>query len=292
MSALITKDEMSAQAMVSDPAIMQQMYRMAEMMATARVTVPKHLVGQPGDCLAIIFQAAQWHMNPYAVAQKTHIVNGTLGYEAQLVNAVVSSSSLLQNRIAYQWEGDWKGCNGKTDKDDSRACTVTARLKGEDAPRSLRVSMAQVGDTRNSPLWVADPRQQLAYLATKRWARLHAPDVLLGVYTTDELAEIVVSEPAPKSDLRARLLDAQEPVEPTAEVPGIAEVLRAISEAESEQGLAQAGALAAALTDNSDKAEARMAFKERREALKAAEKQEASTEPVQDDWIDAATAGV
>jgi hypothetical protein len=36
-------------------------------------------------------QAAQWGMNPFAVAQKTHVVNGTLGYEAQLVNAVVSS---------------------------------------------------------------------------------------------------------------------------------------------------------------------------------------------------------
>jgi hypothetical protein len=40
-------------------------------------------------------QAAQWGMNPFAVAQKTHVVNGTLGYEAQLVNAVVSSSNLL-----------------------------------------------------------------------------------------------------------------------------------------------------------------------------------------------------
>ena len=48
--------------------------------------------------------------------------------------------------------------------------------------------MAQAG-VRNSPLWEQDPRQQLAYLCTKRWARLHAPDVLLGVYTPDELQE-------------------------------------------------------------------------------------------------------
>ncbi|SPX63869.1 Uncharacterised protein [Leclercia adecarboxylata] len=37
--------------------------------------------------MAIIMQAMQWGMNPYAVAQKTHLVNGVLGYEAQLVNA-------------------------------------------------------------------------------------------------------------------------------------------------------------------------------------------------------------
>jgi hypothetical protein len=43
--------------------------------------------------------------------------------------------------------------------------------------------------TRNSTLWTEDPKQQIAYLAERRWARLYAPDVLLGVYTPDELAE-------------------------------------------------------------------------------------------------------
>lgn len=41
--------------------------------------------------------------------------------------------------------------------------------------------------TRNSTLWADDPRQQLAYLAVKRWARLYCPEVILGVYTIDEL---------------------------------------------------------------------------------------------------------
>ena len=165
---------------------LDRMYRAAEMMASARITVPKHLAGSPGDCLAIIMQATQWGMNPFAVAQKTHLINGTLGYEAQLVNAAVSSSPLLGSRIGYDWEGDWKGVNGKADKSDERAVTVSATLKGESEPRKLRVSMAQVG-VRNSPNWESDPRQQIAYLATKKWARLHAPDVLLGVYTTDEV---------------------------------------------------------------------------------------------------------
>ena len=49
--------------------------------------------------------------------------------------------------------------------------------------------MGQVGSVRNSPLWVSDPRQQLAYLAIKRWSRLYTPDVILGVYTPDEIIE-------------------------------------------------------------------------------------------------------
>ncbi|MDR8290104.1 recombinase RecT, partial [Acinetobacter baumannii] len=77
---------------------------------------------------------------------------------------------------------------GKTDKSPSLTVTVCATLKGESEPRTLTISMAQAG-VRNSPLWEQDPRQQLTYLCVKRWARLHAPDVLLGVYTPDELEE-------------------------------------------------------------------------------------------------------
>src|SRR5690606_36314622 len=65
---------------------------------------------------------------------------------------------------------------------------VWATLKGENEPRVLELLMTQ-GRTRNSTLWVDDPKQQLAYLAIKRWSRLYCPDVILGVYTPDELEQ-------------------------------------------------------------------------------------------------------
>ncbi|MCU6683330.1 recombinase RecT [Leclercia sp. H6W5] len=175
-------------AAIFSPEGMDRLVRFATLMADSKATVPAHLAGKPADCLAVTMQAAQWGMNPFAVAQKTHVVNGTLGYEAQLVNAVVSSSNLLATRLNYRWDGDWSKVNGKTDKSPNLTVTVSAVLKGEAEPRELTISMAQAG-VRNSPLWEQDPRQQLAYLCVKRWARLHAPDVLLGVYTPDELQE-------------------------------------------------------------------------------------------------------
>lgn len=87
-----------------------QLQAVAGLMAQAAVTVPEHLRGNPADCMAIIMQAMQWGMNPYAVAQKTHLVNGVLGYEAQLVNAVISSSNAIVGRFHYEYEGDWSKC--------------------------------------------------------------------------------------------------------------------------------------------------------------------------------------
>ncbi len=179
--------------------------RLAEVMATGRATLPKHFNGNSADCLAVVMQAMQWRMNPFAVAQKTHLVNGVLGYEAQLVNAVITTCAPVVDRLHYEWYGNWEKVIGKFeikkgDKGEYRTpgwkladeeglgVKVWATFRGEDEPRVLELLLAQAR-TRNSTLWADDPRQQLAYLATKRWSRLYCPDVILGVYSPDELEE-------------------------------------------------------------------------------------------------------
>jgi hypothetical protein len=199
--------------MLSDTS-MDKLMRVADMMASGRCTIPQHLQKSPGDCFAVAMQATQWGMNPFAVAQKTHIVNGTLGYEAQLVAAVINSSGAVSDRFHFEWFGDWHKIVGKFKTVESRTKTgddgkpkkfivpdweqkdeqglgvrVWATIKGESEPRTLELLMTQAR-TRNSTLWTEDPKQQIAYLAQKRWARLYAPDVILGVYTPDELDQI------------------------------------------------------------------------------------------------------
>lgn len=166
--------------------VMNQINNLAQLMASGHATVPQHLQGNVGDCFAVILQSMQWGMNPFAVAQKTHFVNKVLGYEAQLVNAVITTRAPTTERLKFEWFGDWSKINGKEDKSSDKGVKVWATLQGEDEPRVLELTMAQVGVVRNSPLWTSDPRQQLAYLAIKRWARLYCPDVILGVYTPDE----------------------------------------------------------------------------------------------------------
>lgn len=198
----------SSIALLMDDRSMDKLIRVADMMASARATVPKHFRGNPGDCLAVCMQAATWNMNPFAVAQKTFLVgdSGTLGYEAQLVSAVINNSGAVKDRFHFEWFGPWEKVVGKftvkrNDKGqeyrlpgwtmaDEAGCgiRVWATIKGESEPRELELLLAQAR-VRNSTLWADDPKQQLAYLAQKRWARLYAPDVILGVYTPDEFEQ-------------------------------------------------------------------------------------------------------
>lgn len=197
----------STSALVLDGDSLDRMMRLADIMAGGKATIPKHLAGNSADCLAVVMQAMQWGMNPFAVAQKTHMTQGgTLGYEAQLVNAVVIANAPVVGRPEYEFLGEWDKILGKVKemtgngggkyyaadwkKDDEAGLGIIVRLtlKGEDAPREVKVMMSQAYP-RFSTQWATDPQQQISYLAIRKWARRYTPDVILGVYTNDELEE-------------------------------------------------------------------------------------------------------
>lgn len=173
----------STMAMVLDSQVIESISRVADIMASGKSTVPQHLRGNPGDCFAVCMQAMQWQMNPFAVAQKTHLVNGTLGYEAQLVNAVVQASGAIVGRFHYEYQGDGT----------SLKCRVGAVPRGESEVVWGEWLASSDVTTKNSPLWKVNPRQQMGYLQVKNWTRAFAPGAILGVYTADELETIPAS---------------------------------------------------------------------------------------------------
>lgn len=226
-----TPNTISASNAIFNVQALTQLQAVAGLMAQAAVTVPEHLRGNPADCMAIIMQAMQWGMNPYAVAQKTHLVNGVLGYEAQLVNAVISSSNAIVGRFHYEYEGDWSKCassreeivkkpakgGGTYDKkelvrgwnsadEEGLSVRVGAVIRGESEITWGEPVFLSSVITRNSPLWISNPKQQIAYLALKYWARLYCPAVVLGVYTPDEVEQRTEKEinpaPAPRMSVQ------------------------------------------------------------------------------------------
>lgn len=166
----------SATALMMNPEAMDRVMRMAELMASGKSTIPAHLQKNPADCMAVVLQAMQWGMLPHVVAQKTHLVNGTLGYEAQLVNAVVQSSGTISGRFHYEYRGN----------SPAMECRVGAVIRGEaDITWGEWLSEAKV-TTKNSPLWKTNPKQQMGYLQVKNWARQYVPGAVLGIYSPDE----------------------------------------------------------------------------------------------------------
>lgn len=155
MNELTQQENINSNVAVFSPQSLAAIQTFSQVMASGMATVPEHLRGNPSDCMAITMQAMQWQMNPYAVAQKTFVVNGVLGYEAQLVNAVISTRGPLTGRIEYDWFGPWEKIIGKfeirkSDKgkeyrvpgwkladENGIGVRVQATLRGESKPRVL-----------------------------------------------------------------------------------------------------------------------------------------------------------
>ena len=150
----------------------------SEAMSRSQHAIPKHLRGNAGACMAVAMQALRWEMDPFAVAAKSYNVNDMIAYEAQLIAAVVHTRAPIARRPEYEFTGEGENLR----------CTVACEM--QDGSRKVYES-PRVGEirTKNSPLWKADPQQQLGYYSIRSWARRYTPEVLLGVYAPDELDE-------------------------------------------------------------------------------------------------------
>ncbi len=157
---------------------MVDMMEFAKLMSISQVAVPKHLRENPGACLAVVIQASEWQMSPFAVANKSYSVNDRLAYEAQLVSAVILRRAPIKSRFSYTYTGEG----------DTRRCTVTVITTDDETVTHTSPAFGLI-TPKNSPLWKSDPDQQLGYHTARAMCRRHFPDVLLGVYTMDELQD-------------------------------------------------------------------------------------------------------
>lgn len=150
----------------------------AKLMALSQVAVPRHLRANPGACLAVVIQSIEWRMSPYAVANKSYSVNDRLAYESQLVQAVILQRAPIKGRFRFTFTGEGQ----------NRRCRVEVTTTDGEVVDYESPLIADI-PVKNSPLWKGDPDQQLTYYSGRALCRRHFPDVLLGVYTRDEIED-------------------------------------------------------------------------------------------------------
>lgn len=211
--------------MLFEPGVFERVTQMSEIMAKSKAMVPQYLRGNQSDCMAIIMQAAQWRMDPFAVASKTYQIKpgAPIAYEAQLVNSVIIINGPFKERPKYEFFGEWSRVQGKLkemrsdrgkyavpdwkpEDEEGLGVTVTLQVVGEGEPTSMDVLLKQCWP-RHSTNWANDPQQQICYAAIRKMARRHFPDVVMGLYTPEELSHVQPEERdiTPNNDVESLL---------------------------------------------------------------------------------------
>lgn len=210
-------------AVASQGAAVVTSYDEARQMAVAlshgAVAVPQAFRKNEGACMSVIVQAMGWGMNPVSLIQSAYVVGDNVGYEAKVFSALINLKAPLTKRLRFRYDGSLKfetkttqrGGKMRTPTGD-RTCTVIGWLEGEDEP--IEYTTPPIGDIepKNSTMWAGDPDRQLAYYATRAWARLYVPEVVFGLYTQDELVDHAETmQPArPTGQAVQELIDAED----------------------------------------------------------------------------------
>jgi hypothetical protein len=166
-------------AVVPMPSTHAQMVEFAQLMSRGGPMIGKPFRESVGACLGILTQAMRWGMDPYSCSQKAYLVNDVIGYEAQLIHAVILKNAPLSKRPRPVYSGSG----------DTRTCRIIFHVIGEDEPFEYESPPKADIKPQNSPLWKTDPDQQLFYYSVRAGSRRHFPDIIMGIYTPEELRE-------------------------------------------------------------------------------------------------------
>jgi hypothetical protein len=184
-------------------------------LARGLVAVPAHCRDQPGVCFALCMQALEWGMPIMSVINKSYVPRGgdRIGFESQLIHAVIERNAPIKGRLRYEIVGEG----------DARRCKVWATFEGEQKPHEYtsetlanlhpgRVTKDGIKYVKGSPLWDGSPEVQLFYSASRQWARLFCPDVLLGAYSPEEIESQPIDVTPKVEALAERLRSAKKEI--------------------------------------------------------------------------------
>ena len=166
-----------------NPAIMEAIQRTAKILAASQI-IPARYQGKVADCFIALQVSKRLGVDVMAYMENSYVVHGKAGIEAKLAIALMNRSGLFASRI--NWKLDGQG--------DDRQATCYAYMKesGELVEETVTMKMAKAeGWVSQNKKWSTMPDVMLRYRSATFLARFHAPEVLMGMITAEELRDIV-----------------------------------------------------------------------------------------------------
>lgn len=158
--------------------------RMAKALASSSLMPAAYQNNIPNTLIAIEL-ASRIGCSVLMVAQNLDIIHGRPSWRATFLIATVNACGRF-TPIRFRWQGE--------EGTDSWGCRAIAkdRATGDECLGSLiTVGLAKREGwaTKNGSKWQTMPEQMLCYRAASFWARIYAPELSLGMQTSDEVID-------------------------------------------------------------------------------------------------------
>lgn len=193
--------------------------RMAKAIGCSSI-VPKAYQGPDNmpNVLIAMELAARIGASPLAVMQNLHIIQGRPSWSATFLIACVNQSGRF-TPLRFRWEGkpgtdDW-GCRAYAKEKETGEECIGALI-------TIKLAKAEGWFSKPGSKWQTIPEQMMQYRSASFWSRVYAPELSLGMLTSDEASEVAtaqVVEQKPVAELNAVILGTQAEPKPETATP-------------------------------------------------------------------------
>lgn len=161
--------------------------RMANALAASTI-VPKDYQNNTANCIIALEMASRLAISPMMVMQNLYVVNGRPAWSSQYIIAMINSSKKYKTELQFRFDGDG----------DNLGCRAWVQDYNDHEVVGPRISMQMAKDegwlSKNGSKWKTMPEVMLRYRAASFFGRLNCPDMIMGIYSTDEVIEMDPSE--------------------------------------------------------------------------------------------------
>lgn len=184
------------------------LWQHAKMLAGSSL-VPEAYRNKPENCVIAIELAARLGSAPLMVMQSLDVIHGNPSWRSKfLIASVNSTGKFTPLRFKQKGKGtkDWS-CIAYARDIDPTTGELGPELEGPEI--TLKMAQEEGWATKNGSKWKTMPELMLMYRAAAFWARVYAPEVSMGLHTSEE-REDMLTVPAQRNnmpdDIRAALL--------------------------------------------------------------------------------------
>lgn len=181
--------ELASVSMKHEIMDMQKMWSFAEQISRSSI-IPQQYQNDPANCFVALEISGRMGVSFMVVMQNLYIVRGKPSWSGSAIGAMLMASPKFKNvELVYdgtKGQDDWR-CY-------AQAVNVNTGKLIKGGTVSIGVAKAEGWYGKDGSKWKTMPELMLAYRAYAWFARVYAPELILGMQSSEEVADV---EPAP-----------------------------------------------------------------------------------------------
>ena len=182
-SMMVVDAELNAANIFTRKSAFDLAARMADAFSKSTI-VPPDYQGNAANCLIALEMANRLGTGVMMVMQNLYIVNKRPAWSSQFIIAMINNSKKYRTELQYDIKGEGMGMECTAFAIDSNGRKVIG-------PKiTMEMAKNEGWLDKNGSKWKTMPEVMIRYRAASFFGRLHCPDLIMGIYSADEVIDI------------------------------------------------------------------------------------------------------